>query len=164
MANKKIKGQKQKIKRKSTQLNFKVIFVIFLLSLALFPSSIIIAIICMMPTILIILKDDKRYPLKWITVGGMNLAGALIPLTELWFSSNNIKMALHLLDPTLNMGTYLGSYLAAFLGIIVYNITPAICDFIIKIIIEKRIIELKLLEKNLKEEWLREDEAKEEEN
>ena len=60
-------------------------------------ATLILIAVGMLPTLVALVVDRSRDKLSAITVGSMNAAGLLVPLTQLWFGGNDVAQAMSIL-------------------------------------------------------------------
>lgn len=132
---------------KKTKTPFAVKFSVFLLLVAgaIFLSTSVLFIVCMVPTLVAMVIDRQPQKTMWITIGAMNLAGTLPSLFSLWQIRGDLNDTFALLTHPLTM---LMAYGAAALGWVIHqNFTP----FVASVLVRKNQIRLKEIEKRQKE-------------
>lgn len=132
---------------KKTKTPFALKFSVFLLLVAgaIFLSTSVLFVVCMVPTLVAMVIDRQPQKTMWITIGAMNLAGTLPSLFSLWQISGDLNDTFALLTHPLTM---LMAYGAAAMGWVIHqNFTP----FVASVLVRKNQIRLKEIEKRQKE-------------
>lgn len=111
----------------------------------------------LLPTLVAALTDRSVSRYAWICVGGLNFAGLVPALLNLWFGHHEITYALHLITTPRVM---LMAYLAAAAGWGLYFIAPPIVLTILVATARRRSTNLGAQLKKLEEEWGTEVQAK----
>ena len=104
----------------------------------------------LLPTLVAALTDRSSSRYAWICVGGMNFAGLVPAVINLWFGHHEITYALHLITTPRVM---LMAYLAAAGGWGLYFIAPPIVLTVMMATAKRRSTSLGVQLKKLEEEW-----------
>ena len=138
------KNKKSKVKKK---MSFSVRFaflMLFITAMLFLPSTILLS-VCLIPTFVAFIVDSHRQKTAWLTVGAMNLAGAVPIWFSLWEMGHTMQMAFYLI---FTPKTIFFSYGGALIGWIIYhNVTP----FVAAIILGKNEMRYKAIERRQKE-------------
>ena len=105
----------------------------------------------MLPTLvawLIERRQTHRY--AWYCVGGLNAAGVLPFVFNLWAYDNSIG---HSLDILASVSTFFVMYMAAAFGWLLYNAMPSLIGVFIALAATRRSVRLRNEQKKLIEEW-----------
>lgn len=113
------------------------------------PTLMLIA-VGMLPTLVALVVDRSRDKLAAITVGPMNVAGLLLPLTTLWFGSNDIALATTILSRPANGALVYG---AAAVGWMIYFTVPGLVARGLVARRRQKITDLSVEQKKLVEAW-----------
>jgi len=132
-------------------LGTKMSFLLMLPASLLMLPTVVFIFLAMMPTLVALLsgyKGNKRF--QWMCVGGVNFAGALYFLFQLWFESATVGSALFLF---LQVKTIVVTYGAAAVGYGIYKIVPFIVTNIQVMADQHRLVYLRGVQKKLIEQW-----------
>lgn len=103
-----------------------------------------------LPTIVARIIDRSESRMRFVCVGGLNMAGLSPYLVELWFSQHNLAMATKLiLDPF----TLVVVYGLSALGWVVYNMTPPLVGAVLEMASQRRLTALREKQRALVTEW-----------
>jgi len=119
------------------------------LALAGTPTLLLIA-VGMLPTLVALVVDRTRDKLLAITVGSMNTAGLLVPLTQLWTGSNDVVQAVSIL---MRPGNGVVVYGAAAVGWAFHFAIPGLVASVLVAQRRQRIVVLAAEQKTLVEAW-----------
>ncbi|MCK5555367.1 MAG: hypothetical protein KAI76_03950 [Alphaproteobacteria bacterium] len=108
------------------------------------PSTILLS-VCLIPTLVAFIVDNHRHKTAWLTVGAMNLAGAVPIWFSLWEMGHTMPVVFYLIFMP---KTIFFSYGGAIIGWIIYhNMTP----FVAAIILGKNEMRYSMIERRQKE-------------
>jgi hypothetical protein len=120
---------------------------------ALVPFSlptVIMLFFCMLPTMAAWASEKGANKYAWLCVGGLNFAGVIKFLFDLWFG-------VHTLDESFNMlsdaSVLLWSYGASAIGWLLYTVLPPMVSSWLDFTTERRVAALKAAQKRLIEDW-----------
>lgn len=148
-AAKNAKGQaaKGKPRKKGVPLTFWVVAVP--LVLITLPTWIFLF-FAMLPTLVAFIVERGKYRFAWLTVGGINIAGAAPFLLKMWFGQHSIEAAARMLTDVYALIVILGS--AAF-GWALYLSLPPVVGTLLQLSSQRRIQVLQTTQRRLVEEW-----------
>lgn len=139
-------------KKGATKVGANKIVVAMILA-ALIPFSlptVTLLFFCGLPTLAAWAVEKGKNKYAWLCVGGLNFAGVISYLFDLWFG-------VHTLDESINMlsdaNVLLWAYGTAGLGWALYVITPPIVKSWLGFLTSRRISALKSVQKRLVEDW-----------
>jgi len=118
-------------------------------ALVVLPSTLILA-VGLVPTAVAALVDHHPERAGTITVGSVNLAGALVVLMELWAGGHSLSLAGHLLAEPIN---WVIMYGAAGLGAGILNSVPSVFASFAVIRLKAQVAQLRRLQSDLVTEW-----------
>ncbi len=128
-----------------------LLWVMFLsIIMFVFPESIILLFIGLLPTIVafIIDKSSKKY--ITFCVGAMNITGVLPSMLELWAGPNNIPHAIQIVT---NIFDLIVMYAAAAFGWLLYIAIPPVVNALLAVVAQHRITVLRARQRELIREW-----------
>jgi hypothetical protein len=140
----------QKSGKKSGGAGFWGVILSLIVGVLWFLPTTVFLLISLWPTFAAWLFDTSRDKTSSITVGVMNLAGAVPFLLKLWRDGASLDHAFEILQ---NPITMLGIFGAAAAGLAVFYIVPAIVSVFITIQAETRIRSLKAGQQELIDSW-----------
>ena len=112
--------------------------------------TLLLIVVGMLPTLVALVVDRSRDKLAAITVGPMNVAGLLLPLTGLWFGPNDIAQALSILSNLANAAIVYG---AAAVGWGIYFTVPGLVARVLVDRRRQRIMKMTVELKTLVDDW-----------
>lgn len=118
--------------------------------LFIFMPTVIFLGIAMLPTFVAVIVDRSPRRYGGVTVGGLNFAGCVPYLFDLWSSDHSVPHALTLLSDVLALVTIFG---AAGIGWLLFSATPSVVTAILAMTSTRRLATLKAKQKELIEEW-----------
>ncbi|MGB8275385.1 MAG: hypothetical protein WCF16_08985 [Alphaproteobacteria bacterium] len=113
------------------------------------PSFVVI-VVGMIPALVAFFIDRTRNKYFGICVAGMNFAGVMPFLAQLWHGHNSVGQALAILA---NVYAWLAMYGAAGAGWLLYLCLPAFVESFLRIRSKKRISDLTAARRELEREW-----------
>ena len=146
-------ANEKEVKKKSDGLlmSTKMSFFLMLPASLLMLPTVVFTFLAMLPTFVALLsgyKGNRRF--KWMCVGGVNFAGALYFLFQLWFESATVMSAIFLFC---RVDTIVVTYGAAAIGFGIYKIVPFIVTNIQVMADQHRLVYLRGVQKKLIEQW-----------
>lgn len=120
---------------------------------ALIPFSlptVTLAFFCGLPTMGAWVSEKAPHKYAWLCVGGLNFAGTLPFLFDLWFGVHTLDEAINMLS---NGTVLLWAYGCAGIGWGLYLVTPPVVKSWLAFITERRVASLKAAQKKLVEDW-----------
>lgn len=137
--------------KKKMPFSVKFAILCMIVTAALFYSTTILALGCLVPTFVAALVDRNPQKTAWITVGAMNLAGTVPAIFMLW--QNGGRQLDQALSVLLHAGTLIMAYGAAGIGwVLYYNITPLVSSVML-MRNEKRLKDIEKRQKDLIRKW-----------
>ncbi|MDD9899596.1 MAG: hypothetical protein OXT65_01290 [Alphaproteobacteria bacterium] len=107
----------------------RMLLFMLLVTAIIFLASTIVLIVCLIPAIVSALLDHHRPKTAWITIGAMNLAGALPALFNLWQMGHNKAAALEIVTTP---SVLLVAYSGAAVGFGLYHyMTPLVAGVVV---------------------------------
>lgn len=118
--------------------------------LFLFLPTVVFLGIALLPTFVALVVDRsvKRY--GGMTVGGLNFAGAVPYLLNLWTGDHSVPEVLNILSDVFALMTIFGS---AAVGWMIFAATPAVVTTVLTLTSSRRLAALRSRQKELIEEW-----------
>jgi hypothetical protein len=115
-----------------------------------FPESIILAFLGLLPTLVafIIDKSSKKY--STFCVGAMNITGVFPAMLELWAGQNNITHAIQIIT---NVFDLFVMYAAASFGWLLYIAIPPVVNALLAVASQHRVTQLREKQRDLIMEW-----------
>jgi len=126
------------------------VVLMFAVGLFLFLPTVLLITVAMLPTGVALVVDRSSSRTGWLCVGGLNFAGLVPGLMELWFDGHTLEHAVRIMSDVLNMMLILG---AAGIGWILFMTTPQIIATIMQLTSDRRIAKLKAQQQQLVEDW-----------
>jgi len=120
------------------------------IGLFLFLPTVLLLVICLLPTGAALVVDRSASRSGWLCVGGLNFAAMAPSLFELWFDKNTLEFATSVIS---NVFTMILIYGAAAVGWIIYTTMPQIIASVMDMTSTRRIERLKARQQDLIEEW-----------
>jgi len=142
--------KKRPVAKKNKGAGFLILGVTVLGSAALFLPTTIILMIGMLPTAAAAFVDKSGKNLKALTVGGMNLAGTMPFLFDLWASDHTMGNAFRLIT---NPRTIIVIYCAAAIGYMIEWAMTGIVTAILSQRAEMRLRDIKKAQDRLVQKW-----------
>lgn len=127
--------------------------VVLVILAALIPFSlptVTLVFFCALPTMGAWIAEKAPNKYAWLCVGGLNFAGMLPFLFDLWFGVHTLDEALNMLS---NSSVLLWAYGCAGLGWGLYMVTPPVVKSWLIFITDRRVASLKSAQKKLVEDW-----------
>lgn len=116
----------------------------------MFYASLVMFLVGMLPTIVARIIDRSESRMRYVSVGGLNLAGLSPYLISLWFGHNDLETALYLIfDPL----TLLVIYGLSAVGWVMYNMTPPLVGSVLEMASQRRMMALREKQRSLVSEW-----------
>ena len=118
--------------------------------LFIIPQVFILLLFGLAPTIVayVVDKSEKKY--AFFSVGGMNIAGVIPSLFELWSGKNSISAAMDILTEPLNL---LIMFSGAAFGWIIYLFVPPVETTLLTVVGHHKISVLRSEQKKMIKEW-----------
>jgi hypothetical protein len=113
-------------------------------------STLLLLAVGMLPTIVAVMIDRSRDKLAAVTVGPLNFAALLVPLTQLWLGANDMTQALAILS---RPSTGVIVYGAAGAGWLLYFLVPPVVAKALVSSRQQRIAKLTAEQKALADLW-----------
>jgi hypothetical protein len=146
----KVDKKKQPKKSGAGTLQPLLWIVFFSIILLVFPESIILFAIGILPTLVAFIIDKAPRKHSTICVCAMNIAGIFPLMLELWLGQNNIPQAIQIIT---NVYDLVIMYAAAGCGWLLYMIIPSIVDTLLGVMARHRISLLRTKQRTLLGEW-----------
>ena len=132
-------------------VSFLILFLMFLLML---PTTVFLF-LAMLPTLVSMFADNRqegghKYKYKWLCIGGLNVAGALPFLFQMWFGDNSLDAAIGMF---MQVSTVVVVYGAAGVGWVFYRCIPLLVLHFLELSDQRKVITLKERQKKLIEKW-----------
>ncbi|MQX36992.1 hypothetical protein [Roseospira navarrensis] len=118
--------------------------------LFLFLPTVLVLVVCMLPTGVALVVDRSASRSGWLCVGGLNFAAMAPSLFELWFEDHSLEFATSVISDVFALMLIYG---AAGIGWLVYMTTPRIISSVMEMTSSHRIEKLKAQQQRLVEEW-----------
>ena len=136
--------------KKKGGMKVQVFLILGLLIAILFLPTTFMLLIGMAPTLVALLVDRAKRKTKAVTIGAMNLAGAMPFVLELWFEGNNFEKAFELvMDPE----HIIIMFLAAAVGYLInWSMTGLVATFLLQRG-KSRVKAIEKRQKELVERW-----------
>lgn len=141
--------QKNPVQQRRAKATTTTIALLVPAALVLLPTCILLA-PAMLPTAVAFYVDRSRDKGLALSVGPLNLCGALFFLTELWRRGHNFQTAFSLLGDPLG---WLAAFAGAALGWTIYLAMPLLVARIMAAKQQLRLTQLRASQKALVEEW-----------
>lgn len=121
------KMEKSKEQKKAARSQKMLIFSMMVMGLAFLSTSLVLG-VCMIPTLVAAMVDRQQPKTAWITVGAMNLAGALPSLFSFFEAGRSMPSAIQAITkPSVLAAAYGG----AAVGLLIYNnVTPMVAGLV----------------------------------
>lgn len=132
-----------------------VVTLVVAVGLVFYPTLILLA-VAMLPTAVSVIVDRSPARMGWVCVGGMNFAGTMPYLAQLWVHGGlfgSMEGLIVSLDIVTNIFSILVIYLAAALGWFLYISVPQIVAVITAMTSASVISTLTARQKKLVEQW-----------
>jgi hypothetical protein len=120
------------------------------IGLFLFLPTVLVLVVCMLPTGVALVVDRSASRTGWLCVGGLNFAALAPSLFDLWLKDHSLEFATGIISDVFTMMLIYG---AAAFGWILYLTTPQIIATVMQMNASRRIESLKARQKALVEEW-----------
>ncbi|MGN0904752.1 MAG: acyl-CoA synthetase [Alphaproteobacteria bacterium] len=130
-------------------LSFLILFPLLLMML---PTAVFLF-LGMLPTLVALMVETKskfKYKYKWLCIGGVNFAGCLPFLFQMWFGDNSLDAAIALF---MNVSTLIVVYGSAAIGWIFFRCIPPLVLSFLEMTDQRRVVHLRDLQKRLIEKW-----------
>lgn len=144
---------KAKVKKRdafvSPGMSFLILFPLLLLML---PTAVFLF-LALLPTLVTLMVENRskyKYKYKWLCIGGINFAGALPFLFQMWFGDNSLDAAISIF---MNRFTVLMIYGCAAIGWVFYRCIPPLVLSFLEMADQRRVVHLRELQKKLIEKW-----------
>jgi hypothetical protein len=113
------------------------------------PTVLLLA-VGMLPTVVALIIDRSRDKLVAVTVGPLNFAALLVPLTQLWFGANDMTQAFAILSRPASGAIVYG---AAGVGWVLYFLIPPLVAKALVLGRQRSIAKLAAEQKTLTDLW-----------
>lgn len=120
------------------------------IGLFLFLPTVLVLVVCMLPTGVALVVDRSVSRSGWLCVGGLNFAALAPSLFEMWFEDHTLEFATGLIGDVMTMMLIYG---AAAIGWVLFLTTPQVIATVMQMNSSRRIENLKAQQKDLVEEW-----------
>lgn len=156
MAKKKVSAVKQaqaaaKAKKGGGAGANKIVVMLILAGLVPFSlPTVILLFFCGLPTLGAWAGEKGKHKYAWLCVGGMNFAGLIPFLFDLWFGVHTVDEAFNMLS---DAGVLLWSYGTSGAGWLLYMATPPVVKSWLAFTTERRVSALKSAQKKLIDDW-----------
>jgi hypothetical protein len=132
-------------KKKKTPFAFKMLIVMMIVLAGIFLPTTIVMAVCLLPSFVAAMIDRQPQKTAWLTVGAMNLAGAMPAWLMLWEKGHKIMDAVQVITAPVPLIIAYGGAAAGWM--VYHNVTP----FVASIVVGKNERRLKDIEKRQKE-------------
>jgi hypothetical protein len=144
-------NNKQKIESTNSGSLQPLLWIIFFsIILLVFPESIILFFIGILPTLVAFIIDKAPRKYFTICVGAMNITGIFPLMIDLWSGNNNITHAIQIIT---NVYDLVIMYAAAGCGWFLYITVPTMVRTLLGVMARNRITLLRTKQQNLLGEW-----------
>lgn len=106
--------------------------------------------LAMLPSIVAYVVDRTPYRYAWVSVAGLNFAGAAPYLMKLWFEAHSVNNALHILSNPFDLVVIYG---AAALGWVLHRSLPPVVGAWLDVTSQRRLTQLRATQRRLIVEW-----------
>lgn len=127
--------------------------VVLMILAALIPFSlptVTLLFFCGLPTLGAWAGEKGKHKYAWLCVGGLNFAGIIPYLFDLWFGVHTLDEAFNMLS---DASVLLWAYGCSAMGWLLYMTTPPIVKSWLAFTTDRRVAALKSAQKRLIEEW-----------
>lgn len=148
----KINNVKRARNSKTPLIATMTILVLILMTYMMLPTVIFLA-LSMLPTLsLLLVKTGSKYSFryKFLSVGGLNFAGAMPFLFRLWFTDNSWGGAIALF---MENGHFMIIYLTAFVGWLFFRFIPPVVLSFLEVSDQHRVANLREAQAKLVARW-----------
>ncbi|MEQ9200291.1 MAG: hypothetical protein RLN80_09905, partial [Rhodospirillales bacterium] len=150
-AKKKIsRGGKQAASRGGNPVLRLLWWLVAMIFAIMFYASLIMLLVGMLPTIVARIIDRSESRMRFVSVGGLNLAGLSPYLISLWFGRNDLETAAYLIFDPLAL---LVIYGLSAVGWVMYNMTPPLVGAVLEMTSQRRMTALREKQRSLVTEW-----------
>ncbi|MBE1236208.1 hypothetical protein IHV25_00865 [Phaeovibrio sulfidiphilus] len=123
---------------------------IVLVVLAFFYPTMILLAVAMLPTGVAMIVDRSPARMGWVCVGGLNLAGTIPALAELWSHGGTLEASVDILGQIFNLLVF---YLSAAFGWLLYVSVPQMAALVTALTARTVIATLRARQKKLVDLW-----------
>ena len=113
-------------------------------------ATLVVLLVGGLPTIVARIIDRSESRMRFVCVGGLNLAGLSPYLMELWFGRHDLR---HAADIILDPFTLLVIYGLSAIGWVLYNSTPPLVGAVLEMTSQRRMTTLREKQRSLVTEW-----------
>ncbi len=135
---------------KKKKSSLALLAVLFLLVSALMLPTFVFVFVAMLPSVISIVTDRANYGYKWVCIMGLNLAGMLPYLFDLWMGVHDMVSVIDILTDVSSMVVIYG---CAMMGWLLYVLVPPIIVSTISISDKNRVRILKKKQEMLIKKW-----------
>jgi hypothetical protein len=126
-----------------------LILLVALMGLFIIPTVILFC-IAMLPTVVATITDRSMSRMSWLCVGGLNFAGTVPFIGDLWAQGGHMEIAMSMVT---NVFTIMLIYGAAAIGWLLYISVPQLLGAFMALTANHRIASMKAQQEKLVEDW-----------